>query len=325
MLRDDGTLWLNLGDSYAGAGQYGGDPKVSGTLVRRQNQPGRHHRDVAGLKPKDLIGQPWRVAFALQAAGWYLRSDIIWHKPNPMPESCTDRPTKSHEYLFLLTKAPRYYYDADAVREGDVAGHVSGTINRRGNKQPDRRSGFATQVPWEGVGTGRNRRTVWTIPTHSFPGAHFATFPPKLVEPCIAAGTSEHGVCPECGDPWARVATREFVPQPDVSLEKGARAHDEQKPMDESSRWDGSQRGGSRIKTTGWQPTCECFGRLETVDVPCEGTNGPYDPSVTEWEMLTGIERIAYVVVFAFGVAFLIAVLYLIVCGVCCNAGRCIG
>ena len=144
----------------------------------------------SGLKPKDLIGIPWRVALALQADGWWLRADIIWHKPNPMPSSVTDRPTISHEYLFLLTKSARYYYDADAIREED-SGHVSGNgfAGRMGGNRGHATVGGNGSTDRFTPGTGRNKRSVWTITTRPFRDAHFATFPPELVEPCIKAGT----------------------------------------------------------------------------------------------------------------------------------------
>jgi site-specific DNA-methyltransferase (cytosine-N4-specific) len=151
-LTDDGTLWLNLGDSYT-SGNRGYRAPDKKNPVRAMAY---RARTPSGLKPKDLVGIPWRVAFALQEAGWYLRSDIVWEKPNCMPESVKDRPTRCHEYLFLFSKSLRYYYDNDSVREAN----------------------------------GRNRRTVWSIPTEPFSGAHFATFPPSLVEPCILAGSS---------------------------------------------------------------------------------------------------------------------------------------
>jgi DNA modification methylase len=194
VLRDDGTLWLNLGDSYAGgktgrddadrphsAGQERGQYDVGADAVYRNKQ-----RPVPpGLKPKDLVGIPWRVAFALQADGWYLRSDIIWHKPNPMPESVSDRPTKAHEYLFLLTKSERYYYDADAVSEPT-------TCPERGREALNGEDAVARKLRGFGNHLGtygtRNRRTVWTVATRPYKGAHFATFPPKLIEPCILAG-----------------------------------------------------------------------------------------------------------------------------------------
>jgi DNA modification methylase len=197
VLRDDGTCWLNLGDSYASQGgpeptqsinpdRVGGSDTLSG---------GKSRIVSSGLKPKDLIGIPWRVAFALQADGWWLRSDIIWHKPNPMPESVTDRPTKAHEYLFLLTKSARYYFDQDAVREAATtqedrpSGIVRDRVYGYDSKQAALgrfRGGAETPEP-----TSRNIRTVWTIATQPTPYAHFATFPEKLVEPCIKAGSKQ--------------------------------------------------------------------------------------------------------------------------------------
>ena len=221
VLRPDGTLWLNLGDSYQNAkGQAGGvDPK----------QPARRHGlrpqdvTVAGLKPKDLVGIPWRVAFALQDDGWYLRADIIWAKPNPMPESVNDRPTKAHEYLFLLAKSKRYYYDADAIRtpfspstlrefedgyDGQATKDYAGAgaqnpsdvkariIQRARDKQRGhgrRHAGFNDR--WDAMAKdeqqmgGANCRSVWTIATQPYPDAHFATFPEALPERCIKAGS----------------------------------------------------------------------------------------------------------------------------------------
>ena len=205
VLRDDGTVWLNLGDSYGNpsAGRNDTDHMADGRpggMSSKHEGTTKHTANT--VKPKDLVGIPWRVAFALQADGWYLRSDIIWSKPNPMPESVTDRPTKSHEYVFLLSKSQRYYFDQEAVREPHTA-----TIGpRRDNGEGDR---FVDLGMYSGrVGNpeaGRNIRSVWTIATQPYPGAHFATFPPALVEPCVKAGTSERGVCAECGAPWVRV------------------------------------------------------------------------------------------------------------------------
>ena len=163
-----------------------------------------------GLKPKDLVGIPWRVAFALQADGWYLRSDIIWSKPNPMPESVQDRPTKAHEYVFLLTKSPRYYYDADAIRgpaqDWGIRDRTNGKYHNEGTGlQPH--SGLANSNNAE---SGRNKRTVWEIPTHPYPEAHFATYPEKLVEPCILAGCPQDGVVL---DPFAGSGTTLAVAQ----------------------------------------------------------------------------------------------------------------
>jgi DNA modification methylase len=197
VLRGDGTLWLNLGDSYAGpgCGPAGSSATVGATLSGCQSV-GRFDKTVVGLKPKDLVGIPWRVAFALQADGWYLRQDIIWSKPNPMPESVTDRCTKAHEYVFLLSKSSRYWYDADAVKEEDAgraAGNVNGFKNRQGTASFHVVSGGEGSDGWE-PGTGRNRRSVWHIATQPFPGAHFAVMPQKLVEPCILAGCPEGGL-----------------------------------------------------------------------------------------------------------------------------------
>ena len=262
VLRDDGTLWLNLGDSYAGSGRGAwnvSDEVKDAAGVKEVYRPkvrpvGDSPRDNAvtkgagdertpnGLKPKDLVGIPWRVAFALQADGWYLRSDIIWSKPNPMPESVTDRPTKAHEYLFLLTKSARYHYDAEAVREVAQSGpsdlrkmaegkeRIGGLVKEQtdpllkasaltnigrkrsvggrplgphGGAAPDSDRQTAGARMGRGAGwrddpsttpVGRNIRSVWTIATQPYPGAHFATFPEKLVEPCIKAGCPSDGV-----------------------------------------------------------------------------------------------------------------------------------
>lgn len=193
VLRDDGTVWLNLGDTFLSSGgqrTYGSSDGGTG------RGPGTRRHDVAaaGLKPKDLVGIPWRVAFALQSDGWYLRSDIIWSKPNPMPESITDRPTKAHEYLFLLTKSPRYYYDADAIKEEAIhAGAVVKASNPLTAKNASKGTYGATAAGFTQhdtlVATHRNARTVWTIATQPYPGAHFATMPEALAEPCVKAGS----------------------------------------------------------------------------------------------------------------------------------------
>jgi DNA modification methylase len=187
VLRDDGTLWLNLGDSYSGSGK-----KPAGNLGAthdERNMEKKHSAIVPdGLKPKDLIGIPWRVAFALQADGWYLRQDIIWAKPNPMPESVTDRCTKSHEYLFLLSKSSKYYFDNNAIKEPSVS---------KDNTKRDRDSSKLNNTPGRtrmaGLKTNnydmRNKRDVWTISSKPFRGAHFAVMPEALVEPCILAGS----------------------------------------------------------------------------------------------------------------------------------------
>jgi DNA modification methylase len=209
VLRDDGTLWLNLGDSYASSTK--GDTRTPEELAAKSrlgwasgpntsaNQCYRNQGSVRaldhGLKPKDLVGIPWRVAFALQAAGWYLRSDIIWAKPNPMPESVTDRPTKAHEYLFLLSKRERYVYDAEAIREPNspstiAAFGISATRTPFPGTAPDRNDSGGGGLKHCGVNEdGRNKRSVWTVATQPYPEAHFATFPEALIEPCIFAGS----------------------------------------------------------------------------------------------------------------------------------------
>jgi DNA modification methylase len=204
LLRDDGTLWLNLGDSYNGSGGAGGDYGVGGLKEGQPKYPGRN---IAALKPKDLIGIPWSVAFALRADGWYLRSDIIWHKPNPMPESVTDRPTKAHEYIFLLSKAREYFYDADAIKE-NFDPEWEARVRRESEKgmtkvnpnfkMDDSRNDKGYGILNSQVGArhtllangGRNKRSVWTVTTKPYAEAHFATFPPDLIEPCILAGSA---------------------------------------------------------------------------------------------------------------------------------------
>ena len=283
VLRDDGTFWLNLGDSYAGSGGPGGDyermyvgkdaEKIAELRGNNPNKTAANH----GLKPKDLMGVPWRVALALQADGWYLRSDIIWHKPNPMPESVTDRPTKSHEYLFLLTKSKTYYYDADAVRE-----KYDKPLNRWGGpktKETDKNKGDEFAV-LERPGrerrpnsSGRNKRTVWTIATAPYSGAHFATFPPALVEPCIKAGTSEHGVCPECGNPWERVVEKKIVPGPKAAKtfvydERDIEGHATNDQGSNRAR-DGHKPGHiTAVTTLGWRPTCSEYDHLYRSEFP---------------------------------------------------------
>lgn len=198
VLRDDGTLWLNLGDSYNGSGGAGGDYGPGGLKEGQPKYPGRK---VDGLKPKDLLGIPWMVAFALRADGWYLRSDIIWHKPNPMPESVTDRPTKAHEYIFLLSKSPKYYYDYEAIREPVASKQTPKSVSFRRDdskrEQPIPGQAYGAHRPNRKdtpLRPTRNKRSVWVVPTRPFPEAHFATFPPELVEPCVLAGCPVGGV-----------------------------------------------------------------------------------------------------------------------------------
>ena len=209
VLKPTGSVWLNLGDSYynyrPGNGAKYPKQSVSNTRQDLPTNSSKRANKLEGLKEKDLVGIPWKVAFALQADGWYLRSDIIWSKPNPMPESVHDRPTKAHEYIFLLTKSPKYYYDADAIRE--ITGKEASWDNYGGKgmidhptgpgrKQIDLTMGTSQKkaMPYISHPNGRNKRSVWTINTQPYSEAHFATFPEKLIEPCILAGCPEDGV-----------------------------------------------------------------------------------------------------------------------------------
>lgn len=195
VLADDGTLWLNIGDSYAANGRSGlntgwADRAKEYSGGGHRAEPSRHRgekRVPEGLKPKDLIGIPWMLAFALRADGWFLRQDIIWHKPNPMPESVRDRCTKAHEYVFLLSKSERYYFDGEAMREEAVKGASGSSFNK--GKTAEHQLGRSSDAERVEDGT-RNRRSVWTVATRPYKGAHFATFPPALIEPCILAGSS---------------------------------------------------------------------------------------------------------------------------------------
>jgi len=207
VLRKDGTLWLNLGDSYA-MKFGGGKGRKSGTTKAAVDEIEKPPREIpSGLKPKDLVGIPWRVAFALQADGWYLRSDIIWHKPNAMPESVTDRPTKAHEYIFLLSKSKKYYYDADSIREplseqrakqaGELVDPGNDAKKRKKQIEHDKKRGSGGHFDghkWRMNPLGRNKRSVWTVATKPFKEAHFATFPPDLIKSCILAGCPKDGI-----------------------------------------------------------------------------------------------------------------------------------
>lgn len=199
VLRDDGTLWVNIGDTYAANRSY----QVSDSKHKSHDFGKSNATKVPdGMKQKDLIGIPWMLAFALRADGWYLRQDIIWHKPNAMPESVRDRCGKAHEYVFLLSKSPRYYFDHEAVKEPAVGGHTgkAASFKRTGSKREQTIPGqeYGTHRPDRDDvaynGEKRNRRSVWSVTTKAFKGAHFATFPPALIEPCILAGCPAGGV-----------------------------------------------------------------------------------------------------------------------------------
>tara|TARA_R100001086_G_scaffold107428_1_gene54176 strand:+ start:254 stop:1249 length:996 start_codon:yes stop_codon:yes gene_type:complete len=275
VLKPTGTVWTNLGDSYASQPAGNNDSSFSD---KQTSNPGSHIRrsksTVAyGLKPKDLVGIPWRVAFALQADGWYLRSDIIWSKPNPMPESVTDRPTKAHEYVFLLTKSPRYYYDADAIREKHIdwkRGAHGEWVGSGDDERPEPgvRTGTFNAKDRNGANraynpSGRNKRSVWEIATQPYPEAHFATYPEKLVEPCILAGTSEKGVCAECGKPWERV-----VEATGGTIGQGWHDHTDDLTRGMRDNSNGKATDGTyKREHKGWQPTCICNASIVPATV----------------------------------------------------------
>ncbi len=276
VLRDDGVLWLNLGDSYnaynGGAGPSSSLSRGAQTKERPKLETGYGLR-VKSLKPKDLIGIPWMVAFALREDGWFLRQEIIWHKPNPMPESVTDRCTKSHEQIFLLAKSERYFFDSVAISEisesaGKPLGFTTGqadAINRKpsGNQLPENYR--------KERGDTRNKRSVWTVTTKPYGGAHFAVFPPDLIEPCILAGTSEHGCCPDCGTPWRRVIEKDRkATRPGNDTKIGRASDDPDSPYERHSGTIVGNRDPQRhctvTKTVGWEAGCECGSGTQ---VPC--------------------------------------------------------
>lgn len=307
VLRADGTLWMNMGDSYAGnpGGGQGAGGQMVGRAVAKAREDAKARVSAmldrkANFKNKDLMGMPWRVAMALQADGWWLRQDIIWHKPNPMPESVHDRCCKAHEYIFLLSKSARYFYDTEAVKEP-----VSGTANPLGsgvNKKIKMPDGWATHKGGHGsfhkeerekgktrpkqnasfsaavkdLVSTRHKRSVWTITTEACREAHFATFPTELVKPCILAGTSAGGCCPECGAPYLRQIEKG---EPDIEHQRacGGDVNGEYhgtatKDFKAARAEDASEvkarilRGMVKSKTTGWLPSCTCdAGR----PVPC--------------------------------------------------------
>jgi len=262
VLRDDGTIWLNIGDSYANDGKWGGSSGGKHVAALHGASGVGRGRRATGLKPKDLVGIPWRVAFALQADGWYLRSDIIWAKPNPMPESVQDRPTKAHEYIFLMSKSARYYYDAEAIKEPATYGNHPRSVFDNTPPTPPGTPPHAGLRSAPGAESGRNKRTVWTVVSQPYAEAHFATFPPALIKPCILAGTSEAGCCAECGAPREREREREreirrtSVRGEAMAEAQGARAR---------TNCSGTVLRPATSRTIGWRPTCDCGAASE----PC--------------------------------------------------------
>ena len=272
VLRDDGVMFLEIGDSYASSPTTGGPPSPSLQGTQNQTPAGTGWRRPDGYKPKDLVGQPWLLAFALRADGWYLRSEIIWARPNPMPESVTDRPTKAHSTVFLLSKKPRYFWDADAIREPNAPDYLEPRpAGRRivANRDPSRRDSDAGTPVGEGGnprafnGAGRNVRSVWQIATEPTPFAHFATWPQTLVERMIRAGTSEHGCCTACGAPWVR--------ESDVTYTDAGRgnANGARKGANDDARIGRpyETRKLKTVQTTGWAPSCSCDGAVRPCTV----------------------------------------------------------
>lgn len=308
VLREDGTCWINLGDSYSGGktgredlaghkGSFGGRNIVPVESGDKFSGSTFSQRKAEGIPSGNLVGIPWRVALALQADGWILRQEIIWHKPSPMPESVKTRCTKAHEQIFLFTKSTDYYYDAEAVKEKSFNRE---SLEGRRPRNPDKfvkagvkseyREGFSkieegktypvsnkrsvwavddeqALFSWLAANapdaltaflrdTG-NKTDVWKISSQGYPGAHFATFPPKLVEPCVLAGTSAHGCCAECGAPWRRVTVEKQL--------KRERPNDYVKRTGEEGTGNSCANtvAGVEVKTVGWEPTCECNGKLE--------------------------------------------------------------
>lgn len=281
VLKPTGTIWVNLGDSYASNAGGGPGDAIAGDLYERKNRLHRRRATVAGeLKHKDLVGIPWSFAFEMRARGWYLRSDVIWAKPNPMPESVVDRPTKSHEYLFLMSKSRRYFYDIEGYAE-------AATGRAPGNHESKYEDAYAEGAEHLRTKVGlskiqgrptRNRRTVWTVSTKPYAGAHFAVFPPELIEPCVLAGSSEHGCCSMCGAPWERRVGHGDIVATGGSA-TGARASNMAvvSPLGQDPTKSAYNTGEfiqrERV-TLGWDPTCACDAdkTLPTVLDPFSGT-----------------------------------------------------
>ena len=264
VLRDDGTLWVVIGDSYAGSGKGAWNRS---DLQKETHVPGVHGRRTvkgqSGCKPKDLIGIPWMLAFALRADDWYLRQDIIYSKLNPMPSSVTDRCVTSHEYVFLLSKSKDYYFDHYAIQEDAV---TAGKNVKLGKKSFSKEQAAGANIPASGnalsetydVKAMRNKRSVWPLTSKPFKGSHFATFPETLIEPMILAGTSTHGCCNECGMPYERQVEKTVENLSNAAI-AGTEIEGKGHPSDQV-REDHDIRNGpvQSVRTTGWKKSCTC-------------------------------------------------------------------
>jgi DNA modification methylase len=278
VLRPDGTLWVNIADSYAGSSKgRGSDGQINYGLSEKQISHTGSHQDklvpqkLKGYKPKDLIGIPWMLAFALRADGWYLRSDTLWNKVNALPEPVLDRPTRSHEYVFLLSKSRRYFYDSEAVRVASSSPKPIINTNHTtsasifGDTLTDSQSN--SEKLSESPDGKVNLRSIWSIPTQSFREAHYAVYPEKLVENCLKAGTSEHGCCSQCGVPYSRILDKKSISRDELPKD-----HPDFRPTryDRKSKDNTySNGGGQRLissRTTGWKAGCSCEN---SKIVPC--------------------------------------------------------
>lgn len=265
-LKDTGTLWINIGDTYATTGGARTGPQAMHASCRKYGkahtselQRRRNHSLYEKIKQKDLIGIPWMLAFALRADGWYLRQDIIWNKPNPMPESVADRCTKSHEYIFLLSKSEKYYFDNEAIKEAATSADGSHQTKAKGEFEGKNKFNTGNEA-FRSIVTRRNKRSVWTVATKPFNGAHFAVYPHELIAPCIMAGTSDKGNCKTCGGPWERIL------EPVINVGHTGQtetAYDEQSTSGRLAKLRQAAREmgmeyTSEKKTVGWRPTCSC-------------------------------------------------------------------
>lgn len=263
VLRPDGVLWLNYGDAHTSGNRSTYRSGASDNKGHQIQDDMPRPPTPKGLKPKDLMMMPARLALALQTDGWWIRSEIVWHKPNPMPESVTDRPTQAHEKVYLMSKSSRYFYDAEGVRTPRRNADDNRVLNAEGkglhNKdRHDTEMGHAGTNP-----NGPNLRNVWKIATQGVKEAHYATFPEKLVEPCILAGTSEKGCCPECGAPWERALS-----QPTGGSGDWSKSRDRLISGSNLNTLGGQKnyQNYKRGQTTGWKPTCD-HGK---EPVPCK-------------------------------------------------------